>query len=166
MADNANNFLSKQSISLEDMPSAADILALPRLRTDVTGIYFLFKDDECVYVGKSRRVHLRVAEHMRRDFRFKDFNTYSWLACSEADASSLEAYYISLLRPRLNIVWSGIPHQRGPRKQADFTPVLVDGIDLDAEITKAKETGQCSRNIKKLVKTRMKENLNNTNRLQ
>lgn len=93
---------------------------------------------------------------MRGDFRFKDFDTYSWMTCSEADAASLEAYYIALLRPRLNIVWSGIPVERKPKPKE-----LVDGVDLDAEITKAKETGQCSRNIKKLVRRKMDENRSN-----
>lgn len=136
---------------------------LPRLIPEIVGIYFLFKDDACVYVGKSRRVHMRVAEHMRRDFRFKDFDAYSWVACSEADALSLEAYYIALLRPRLNIVWSGIPVERKPRPAPE--PVLVDGIDIDAEIAKAKETGQCPLNIKKLVRARMNENRNTNSNL-
>lgn len=145
------------------MLTIEQIMSLSRLTPEIVGIYFLFKGDECVYVGKSRRVHMRVAEHMRRDFRFKDFDSYSWVPCTEADASSLEAYYIALLRPRLNIVWCGISPVRRPKP--DEAAPLFHGVDLDAEIAQAKASGRCSRNIKQLVRVRMGENVNNNKSL-
>lgn len=152
MKNEAGDFLSAQKVELSGPFESLDVFSLPRLRPAITGVYFLFKGDECVYVGKSRRVHLRVAEHMRGDFRFKDFDSYSWVATSsESEAESLETYYIALLRPRLNIVQCRIS-PRGPRPKPS-----VEGYDLDAEIAKAKATGQCPRHIKDLIRATLFE---------
>lgn len=157
--DEPEHFLSAPAAASISPPAADDIFALPRLKPDVTGVYFLFKGEECVYVGKSRRVHLRVSEHMRGDFRFKDFDSYTWLACSEAEAASLEVHYIMLFKPRLNITWTGVAFSRKPKPEPIEPQPGV--VDLDAEIAKAKDLGQCPLNIKKLVKARMEENRNN-----
>lgn len=154
--EDIQHFITAPSAESLNPPSAGDIFALPKLKAEVTGVYFLFKGEECVYVGKSRRLHLRVAEHTQ-----KDFDTYTWLACSEAEASVLEVHYIMLLRPRLNIQWNDAAFSRKPKAIEEPPVEVVEGVNLDAEIAKAMATGECPLNIKKLVKARMEENRNN-----
>lgn len=135
--------------------TAGQVYGLPRLTPEITGIYFLFKDGDCVYVGKSRQVHLRVREHMRRDFRFKDFESYSWVTCSEGDLTSLEIYYIALLRPILNIQWTDIGFTERKKRPRAAT---IKAAEVQAAIDKARESGECSKNIKRLIKSHINKN--------
>jgi|GEM_PF-4420503 len=80
--------------------SASEVHALPRVRRDqCVGIYFLFLDGECVYVGQSMTLHARVDQHVKRI----QFDSYSWINVPEGDALTVERHYINLLRPVHNI---------------------------------------------------------------
>lgn len=77
----------------------AEVHALPRVRRDhCIGVYFLFLDGECVYVGQSMTLHARVDQHLRRI----PFDSYSWINVPAGDALTVERHYINLLRPEYN----------------------------------------------------------------
>jgi hypothetical protein len=77
-----------------------EVYALPRVRRDhCIGIYFLFLDGVCVYVGQSMNLHARVDAHLRRI----PFDSYSWINVPEGDALTVERHYIRLLKPQYNI---------------------------------------------------------------
>lgn len=82
-------------------PSKDGVMRLPRVAfpSEVSGIYFLFVEDRCVYVGKSMRLHLRVRDHIRT----KQFDAYSWVAFPPEELDHWERHYINLMAPELNI---------------------------------------------------------------
>lgn len=62
------------------------------------GVYFLFLNDEIVYVGQSTNIHLRVQQH-----RDKEFNRVFYQEVPiEMDLLAIEKYYILKFRPRYN----------------------------------------------------------------
>lgn len=64
------------------------------------GVYFLLKDEEVVYVGKSKNIGLRVKGHA--DESTKIFDSFSYILCNEYDLSNLEGAYVSKLNPKYN----------------------------------------------------------------
>jgi hypothetical protein len=64
------------------------------------GIYFLLKEGNLVYVGKSINIHARVMQH--RDIKDKDFDEVILMPVPEDELSRIENYYIGLLKPPLN----------------------------------------------------------------
>jgi excinuclease UvrABC nuclease subunit len=64
-----------------------------------SGVYFLWREDVCVYVGKSIQIHARVREHIGT----KQFDAYSWLEFAGAELLAMEKHYIDLMRPPLNV---------------------------------------------------------------
>jgi len=81
-----------------------EIMYLPRIdaHNGAIGIYFLFKGNECVYVGQSTQVHVRVREHRTKRNKSKDFDTYSWIPVPADKLDSLELHYIETIQPKLN----------------------------------------------------------------
>lgn len=79
---------------------ADTIAACATLFRLVSGVYFLLRDGEIVYVGESGDIMRRLSDH------FKDaekmFDSYHVLECNEAVRKSLEAQYIAKFLPPLN----------------------------------------------------------------
>ncbi|MFN3836804.1 MAG: GIY-YIG nuclease family protein [Brevundimonas sp.] len=65
----------------------------------VSGVYFLFKDRELTYTGKSRNVYGRIDDHRRNGRQF-DYALVA--ACPEQDAAWVEATMIRSFRPAEN----------------------------------------------------------------
>jgi hypothetical protein len=61
-----------------------------------SGIYILFDDGDPVYVGKSRSVITRIAEHVRRG---RKFTHYHMIQCHSDELDRYEQHYINLLMP-------------------------------------------------------------------
>lgn len=61
------------------------------------GVYFLFDDDELIYIGSSINVHLRVAQHT------KTFTSYSFIKMPIKKARKLEKMYIKHYKPKYNV---------------------------------------------------------------
>ena len=61
-----------------------------------SGIYILFDDGAPVYVGKSRSVITRIAEHVRRG---RKFTHYHMIECHCDELDRYEQHYINLLLP-------------------------------------------------------------------
>lgn len=88
--------------------NARDVANLPRVDSRAfSGIYFLYRGDECVYVGQSMHVHSRAQAHMRGDFKTSCCDSYSWFPCAQQDLDRYETYFIEMLDPPLNV--SGSP---------------------------------------------------------
>lgn len=87
----------------------ASLLGLDELRAQrVTqlvrsGVYFLWNEDELVYIGQSTNMYARVAEHMR----YGTIKGVPITSCTFIDSPypqllTLEQLYISALRPKVN----------------------------------------------------------------
>lgn len=61
-------------------------------------IYFLIKDDEVVYVGKSTGYKSRIKSHLQT----KDFDSYFSLKVHDYEFDYLELYYIDKFQPFYN----------------------------------------------------------------
>ena len=68
--------------------------AVPRPKS---GIYFLIKDDEIVYIGKAVCVFSRLKRHPVK------FDRFSFIPCEQNELSITEKVLISKFKPRLNI---------------------------------------------------------------
>ena len=87
----------------------AELRALPREAPDIgSGIYFLWNDDELVYIGMARNIADRVIGHKRAAMGFRtgkkiEFNSYSFfLWDDEPWMHEVELLYILAYRPRFN----------------------------------------------------------------
>lgn len=79
-------------------------LRLPRipLQGSVSGVYFLYKDDELVYIGQSCNCFIRVAEHTRKDSD-QTFTQWSFLAVAgEKERRQLARTLIAKHMPKFN----------------------------------------------------------------
>jgi len=78
-----------------------EVLQLPRVSVeDLCGVYFLFKETACIYVGQSLNVHARVREHKHK--KRIAFDEYAWIPVPAALLDSVEGRYIAMLRPEFN----------------------------------------------------------------
>jgi hypothetical protein len=66
------------------------------------GVYFLFQDDDLVYIGKSADIDHRLGQHRNR--RAFDFNRVTVFLCDPSEMGRLEARYIRKFRPVFNTV--------------------------------------------------------------
>ncbi len=64
----------------------------------ISGIYFLFRGDDLVYIGQSINVLGRVTAHTSD----KDFDSFAYLPCPEKELLAVEALYINEFKPLLN----------------------------------------------------------------
>jgi hypothetical protein len=65
---------------------------------DQAGVYFLYQDSHCVYVGEaaSLRNRLKTHEHIKR------CNKIGFMLCDPYQRKRIETYYIGLIDPPLN----------------------------------------------------------------
>jgi hypothetical protein len=64
-------------------------------------IYFLFKEDQVIYIGQSRNGGFdRIGQHL--NYTDKDFDAYTIMPCHESEINELEAEYILRLNPPYN----------------------------------------------------------------
>lgn len=88
----------------EGMPRpASEIFALPRFTIDqMSGVYFLIKNDRCVYVGSSDNVHGRIKDHFKSGSKTSDFDSYTFVPCPPETMRDIEREYIKILKPLHN----------------------------------------------------------------
>lgn len=65
-----------------------------------SGIYFLVRGDEVVYVGQSLDMLHRIARHRREG---RSFDRYACMECEPERLDALEALYIAAFAPRENM---------------------------------------------------------------
>ena len=68
------------------------------------GVYFLYNNDDLVYVGQTWNCFLRVAEHTRKDgSRFKEFTSWSFIPLEDqTQRKDLERKLIREYQPIYN----------------------------------------------------------------
>jgi hypothetical protein len=71
-----------------------------------SGIYFLYRGDECVYVGRSINVSSRVAYHINN---MVEFDKVYFIPKPVKELSSEEKYWIEKLQPKNNIKYRNYP---------------------------------------------------------
>ncbi len=77
-----------------------EVAALPTMALDrCCGVYFLFLDRRCVYVGQSTNVFSRIRDH----FVSKRFEAFAWMEVTPSKLSEVERHYIEAIQPPLNI---------------------------------------------------------------
>lgn len=74
----------------------------------LTGIYFLSKGEDVVYVGQSANLPGRIGHHYYekqngKAYRKKDFDASSFIECDPQELNFLETYYIFKFKPIHNI---------------------------------------------------------------
>ena len=69
-----------------------------QLTSQITGIYFLYRNEEIVYIGQSRNLHRRIIQHCYG----KEFDSYSYIQCDESELNDLEFEFIAKHKPMYN----------------------------------------------------------------
>lgn len=89
------------------------------------GIYALYMDDVCVYVGRTVNLFQRLQEHYRKFA----FNRIYFKPCRERELDSLEQRMIFELEPTRNKTHKR-PQVRATPEQADFIRAMItrDGV--------------------------------------
>ena len=64
-----------------------------------SGIYFLIKNDDVVYVGRAIEVAARVMNHVGK----KDFDRWHWVPCAKEYLEEYERAYIDAFMPSMNM---------------------------------------------------------------
>lgn len=85
--------------------SRLDILRLKRHPAThaLCGVYFLFLGRNCVYVGQSNNIFVRMRDHQLPRSGKKEFDSFSYIEVPPQSLDAVEAYYITLFNPSLNI---------------------------------------------------------------
>jgi len=69
------------------------------------GIYLLYKDEVCLYVGQSKDIFSRISEH-RKASRIR-FNWVLIRECDKEELDHLEFLFVRKFQPALNKAHSG-----------------------------------------------------------
>lgn len=97
------------------LKNVLEILDLAQPVAQLCGIYFLIRDDQVIYIGKSKDVYSRIAEHRTRG---REFTKFSVVPCDLAHLAGIEAAYIKLFKPIGNRTHTGKKSRTGmPRKE-------------------------------------------------
>lgn len=89
----------QEIISIQKIdPYALDKIKKPDL---IPGIYFLFKEEKLIYIGKSTHIPDRISCHCKQNK--KSFDFYSFIAVSNEEIDFYERIFINKYRPILNI---------------------------------------------------------------
>lgn len=80
----------------------------PRTESYGGGVYFLFDDEELVYIGRSQDIAKRLDQHQHS----KKFDHYSFIECDGDERDELEADLIRLHKPKYNACWLSGRQQR------------------------------------------------------
>lgn len=92
-----NEIDAKLAQFLLDFEKSFSIDATERLQARC-GVYFLRKGDAIVYIGQSVNVYSRVTQHEKG----KDFDSVTFVPCTQDQLNDLEGFYIRLIKPPLN----------------------------------------------------------------
>ena len=88
-----------RSIGKKTLATKQTIIAASLNLTDLSGIYFLIKNKEIVYIGQSVCVFRRVYDHL---WAKKIFDSFSYIQCEEKMLDKLESLYIHFYQPPEN----------------------------------------------------------------
>lgn len=81
------------------MLTKQEIVARAKRRPDaVSGIYFLIRRKEIVYIGQAVNIPSRIGDHCRR----VSFDSYHWIPCAVSRLDAVERAYLDEHLPPLN----------------------------------------------------------------
>lgn len=86
-----------------------EILGAGILSSMASGIYFLIRGQEVVYVGQSLDMLHRIARHRREG---RAFDRYACLECKPEKLDELESHYIAAFAPRDNLTFGNGKRRR------------------------------------------------------
>ena len=90
---------TEPAIAVEPVLGAV-IENLHRFEMPKIGVYFLFNNDNLIYIGKSINIFRRLNDHIKDKY----FDNYSFIKCNtEQEADKLELEMIIKYKPKLNI---------------------------------------------------------------
>lgn len=106
---------------MKDLLATIDSIRATRTAAPKTGcgVYFLFDDDNVVYVGQSVEIAARIGQHAKT----KGFDSYAWIAVPEELLDAVEQFYITTLQPPLNKI-----NQRQTTERIFFTERVVSSL--------------------------------------
>lgn len=86
-------------------PQIIDISSLPLLKIkNIKGIYFLYKNNDIVYIGQTKNLISRLAVHLAD--KNKDFDSYKFLELPHnMNLNKLERFLIKKFKPEYNILY-------------------------------------------------------------
>lgn len=87
-----------KSLTGDYLLTERQIVRAGRKINEFTGIYFLIRGSNVVYVGQSKNIYSRIAAHSSS----KSFDSMAWIACNAEKLDSLESLYIHFFKPELN----------------------------------------------------------------
>lgn len=93
-----NKMRSRADVS--ELRSEGEIISKSEPLRSNSGIYFLIKNSEIVYVGQSVDVYSRMACHRRE----KEFDRFHIIPCEKEHLLEIEAKYIAKFNPKLNVL--------------------------------------------------------------
>jgi hypothetical protein len=79
------------------------LLLVELFRKCGSGVYFLCKGEDVVYVGQAQEIMARVGAHVS----FKEFDRVYYTPVPKSDLSDVETAFIHALRPRYNFSKTG-----------------------------------------------------------
>lgn len=88
---------SAMSLTRRSLLTEQEIVDASEPWKKISGVYFLIKGNEVVYVGQSVHIPSRICGHSD-----KDFDRYAYVPCPPEALDQLESLYIHVLRPKLN----------------------------------------------------------------
>lgn len=88
-----------------------------------SGVYFLFRENELIYIGMSSHIPTRIASHRQNG---REFDKYHVIWCELADAYRLEESLIMALHPRQNKVFN--KESDFYAKKKSFEPVIEEKV--------------------------------------
>lgn len=93
---------STQSVIYPDIPIADQVSLSDRQSIpSVSGIYFVWLNDICEYVGQSKNLRNRVCPNHPK---ISIFDKLTFLPFAQSDLNFAESYYIGIMRPRRNFM--------------------------------------------------------------
>jgi len=80
------------------------------------GVYFLYMDDELVYIGQSKNIPNRITNHLQENS--KNFNSYKTIIVDESqELTPIEDFYIRKYKPKYNKANAiEAPYQKSTKK--------------------------------------------------
>ena len=92
---------SRHPITYPEVPTDKFSIDDPSIVPDVSGIYFVWLDDICEYVGQSKNIRNRVCS---KHPKITMVDKLSYLPFDQKDLNFAESYYIGIMRPRRNFM--------------------------------------------------------------
>lgn len=77
-----------------------NIKNLQRFPAVIAGIYFLYNEDNLVYIGRTENLFQRIGTHIHGN---KDFDSFSFLEVRSRDLEKVEYDLIDFFNPPLNV---------------------------------------------------------------